>query len=292
MFYYLIYKIGAFIALHLPLKLAYKVATLFSDLHYLFAKEDRANVIANLKAIFPNKSPSEIKSIRLTMFRNFAKYLVDFFRFPLLDKEYIKRSVHIVGTHYIDKALAEGKGVIALTAHIGNWELAGVTTSLLGYPVGAVALPHRHKSVDNFFNYQRQRKGMAVIPLGRAARHCLELLRENKMLALAGDRLFNPGGILMDFFGLPAYLPEGPAAFNLKTGAPIIPGFMLRNPDDTFRLIFEKPIEFQPCGDKSKDLIQLTSKCKAVIEGYIRRYPEQWFMFRKFWTEGSNETEP
>lgn len=287
MIYYLIYKIGIFVALHLPLKWAYRVAIFVSDLHYLFAGKDRANVAANLRAIFPNKSLSEIRSIRLAMARNFAKYLADFFRFTLLEKEDIKKMVEIEGLHYIDEALVKGKGAIILTAHIGNWELAGVAVGLLGYPLAAVALPHRHKSVDNFFNSQRQRKRMMVIPLGRAARHCLNFLHGNKIIALAGDRVFNTTGILLDFFGLPTHLPEGPAAFSLKTGAPIIPGFMTRNPDDTFKLIFEKPIEFHPCGDKDKDIIQLTSKCKAIIEDYIRRYPEQWFMFRKFWVDKS-----
>jgi len=285
MIYYLIYKIGSFFALHLPIKLAYKIAVILSDLRYLFARKDRANVRANLKVIFPNKSLSEIKSIRLAMFRNFAKYLVDFFRFPLLDKEYIKKIVRVINLHYFDEALTKGKGAIGLTAHIGNWELAGVTMTLMGYPIGAVALPHRHKSVDTFFNSQRQKKGLIVIPLGRAARHCLNLLHGNKIIALVGDRVFNSAGILTDFFGLPAYLPEGPAAFSLKTGAPIVPGFILRNPDDTFKLVFEKPIEFHPSGDKDKDLMQILSKYKLIIEGYIRRYPEQWFMFRKFWTE-------
>ena len=286
MIYYLIYKLGVFIVPHLPLKLAYKIGIFLSDLHYLFAKKDRANVTANLKAIFPDKSLSEIKSIRLKVFRNFSKYLVDFFRFSLLDKENIKRIISVENLHYVDEALAKGKGAIALTAHIGSWELGGVTMAVIGYSIGAVALPHHHKSVDNFFNYQRRRKGLIVIPLGRAARHCLNLLRENKIVALAGDRVFNATGVLTDFFGLPTYLPEGPAAFSLKTGAAIIPTFTVRNPDDTVKLIFEEPIEYHPCGDKDKDLTQLSTKCKVIIEDYIRRYPEQWFMFRRFWAQG------
>lgn len=285
MIYYLLYKLGEFIALRLPLKIAYRIGIILSDLHYLVADKDRANVMANLRAIFPGKSIEELKRIRLVMFRNFAKYLVDFLRFAKLDHTYIKRFVRIENLHYLDEGLKKGKGVITLTAHIGNWELGGVVTALLGYPIAAVALPHRHKRVDNFFNSQRQKKGLIVIPLGRAARYCLQLLHENKILALAGDRVFNTTGVILDFFGLPTYLPEGPAAFSLKTGASIIPGFILRNPDDTFKFVFEKPIEFHPSGDKYKDLIQLASKCKVIIEDYVQCYPEQWFMFRKFWVQ-------
>lgn len=283
MIFYLIYKIGAFIALHFPLKFTYKIATLFSDTHYLFAKNDRANVTANLKTIFPDKSLSEIKSIRREMFRNFAKYLTLFLRFSLIDKEYIKKNVRIENLNFVQQGLAKEKGVIITTAHMGNWELAAIAVALLGYPIGVAVLPHRHKKVDNFFNSQREKKGVIVMPLGKAARLCLKLLNENKMIALVGDRVFNSKGVLIDFFGLPTYLPEGAATLSLKTGAPIIPAFLLRNPDDTFRFVFEKPIEIRPSGDKHKDLMHLMSESKLIIEDYIRRYPEQWFMFRKFW---------
>ena len=220
------------------------------------------------------------------MFRNFAKYLVLFFRFALIDREYIKKNLQIENLYFVDQGLAKGKGVIMISAHIGNWELAAITVALLDYPIGVAALPHRHKSVDNFFNSQREKKGVIVMPLGKAARHCLRLLNENKIIALVGDRVFNSKGVLTDFFGLPAYLPEGAAAFSLKTGAPIIPAFLLRNPDDTFRFVFEKPIEIHLTNDKHKDLMRLMSACKLIFEDYIRRYPEQWFMFRKFWAQG------
>ena len=94
-------------------------------------------------------------------------------------------------------------------------------------------------------------------------------MRENKLIALVGDRVFNSNGILIDFFGLPTRIPEGPAAFSLKAGAPIIPAFMRRNADDRFTLVFEKPIEFEPSGDKDKDIRDLTYKCSKIIEQYI-----------------------
>ncbi|MBU0503351.1 MAG: hypothetical protein KKG43_03060 [Candidatus Omnitrophica bacterium] len=83
---YILYRIGQFIALSLPVKSAYRIAIFFSDIHYFFADKDRARTYANLKAIFPDKPDQEIRTIRLRMFRNFAKYLVDFFRFSIVDK--------------------------------------------------------------------------------------------------------------------------------------------------------------------------------------------------------------
>lgn len=280
---YFLYRIGQLIALSVPLKAAYRIAEFFSDMHYLFAFKDRAATKQNLKVIFPDLSNREIRRIRIRMFRNFAKYLVDFFRFEKLDVEYINKKVRVENIHHFKDALSKGKGVIALTAHLGNWELGGVVIALQGYSLWAVALPHKHKMVDRFFNRQRESKGMHVIPLGRAVRACLNLLKENKLIALVGDRDFTERGLVMDFFGKPALFPEGPAAFALKSGASIVPGFMLRNKNDTFTLKIEKPVDYVITGDKEKDLRNLMSSYKKIIEDYIRRYPDQWYMFRKFW---------
>ena len=280
---YLFYRIGQFIAMHLPLKITYRIATFCSDLHYMVANKDRKYVKENLKAIFPEKSNREIRRIRITMARNFAKYLVDFFRFEKLDKEYTRKNVHIENINYFDEAISRGKGVIALSAHLGNWELGGVVVALLGYPFWIVALPHKEKKVNDFFNFQRESKGIKVIPLGKAARKSLDILKENGLLALAADKDFTGKGVIMDFFGKPAIFPTGPAALSLKTGASIVPGFMLRNSDDTFTLRIEKPIEFTSTGNKELDMKGLMRQYIKIFEGYICKYPDQWYMFKRFW---------
>jgi len=282
---YILYRIGQFIALTLPLRFGYRLAVLISDIRYLFAYKDRANVKANLKAIFPEKSEREIRKIRIRMFRNFAKYLVDFFRFSLIDQEYIRKNIHLENMHYIDEALNKKKGVIALSAHLGNWELGAALLALLGYPFYAVVKPHKYKKVNDFFNFQRESKGVKIIPLGKAVRQCLNVLKNNCMVALVGDRDFTEKGIIVDFLGRPAFLPEGAAAFSLKTGAVIVPGFMLRNIDDSFTLTMEKPIDFVPEKENQEAIRELILHYKTILEDYIRRYPDQWYMFRKFWVE-------
>ncbi|MFA4889995.1 MAG: lysophospholipid acyltransferase family protein [Candidatus Omnitrophota bacterium] len=280
---YLLYRCGQFIALHLPKKCVYGFAVFCSDLHYLFAFKDHRAVRENLEVIFPNKPARELQRIRLEMSRNFAKYLADFFRFEILDRAYIDKYLRLDGIRYFDEALTQKKGVVVLTAHLGNWELGGAVAALLGYPLWAVVLEHKDKRVNAFFNYQRQSKGMKVIPLGKAVRKCLEVFRNNEMVALVGDRDFTEKGVVIDFFGKLAHLPEGPAAFAVKTGAVIVPAFTLRNADDTFTLKVEKPIEFTPCGDQNKDILNLITLYKKILEDYIRKYPEQWYMFRRFW---------
>lgn len=281
---YLLYRLGQWLVLTLPIGLSYKIAEFFSDLHSLFARKDRTQVTENLKIIFPDKTPDQIQTIRIKMKRNFAKYLVDFFRFPIIDQAYIKNHVQIENIEYVKQVLSKGSGAVALTAHIGNWELAGVVTALSGYDLWAVALEHKEKMVNDFFNRQRSSKQIHVIPFSTAVRQCLKVLREKKVLALVGDRDFHGNGIVVDFFGKPTRLPLGPAVFSLKTGSPIIPGFLLRVGElDNYKLVFEKPIPFVPTGDVEKDARELTLLGRDVLENYVRQYPDQWYMFRSFW---------
>ncbi|MCX5669448.1 MAG: lysophospholipid acyltransferase family protein [Candidatus Omnitrophica bacterium] len=285
MFNYYIYRFGQFIALALPLRLVYFLAVFLAQGYYLLAFHDRRFVKANLRVIYPKITNRQLRKISRMVFRNFAKYLVDFFRFEKINHQYIDKNVKLENLHYFDQALAKGKGVVVLTAHLGNWELGGVVIAQLGYPFWAVALPHKNKKVNDFFDAQRNRKGVKVIALGKAVRSCMAEIRKNHMVALVGDRDFSEKGIIIDFFGKPTHFPEGPAALSLMTGASIVPGFMLRNPDNSFTLRIEKPVEFTPSGDKIKDLADLISVYNNIIQDYIRKYPEQWYVFRRFWVE-------
>lgn len=300
MFNYILYKTGQFLALCLPLRVAYKIASLVSDIHYIFAAKDRVDVKANLEVIFPERTKREIRRIKIKMFRNFAKYLVDFFRLAKLDKEYIKNNLKTENLHYFDQALSSGKGVIVLSGHLGNWELGGAVMALLGYDFWVVALEHKYKKVNDFFNNQRKNKGIKVIPFHKAVRQSINILKENKLLALMADRDFTKeGGIVIDFFGKSTSFPKGPAVLSLKTGAAIVPSFMIRNEDDSFTFRVHPPIDLFLSKEKlqsadtkesfakisEKDLVELIKRYSVIIEDYIKKYPDQWFMFRKFWVK-------
>ncbi len=228
----------------------------------------------------PGSEQKHIHSYAKEVFINFGKYLVEFFRLHLLKKEDLDRKVKIPRLEYVDEALKNGKGAIILSAHIGNWELGGVFMALLGYPMIFVALPHGHEKVNSFFNQQREKRGVIVVPsLGVALRRIYEALKNNKLVALVGDRDFASGGRKMPFLGLEKIIPRGAAALSMRTGAPIIPAFVIRQPDNTHVLEFLKPIASNGSED---DIIAEYTK---VIEEKIRQYPSQWLMFREFWKE-------
>lgn len=280
---FLIYRLGQFLALGLPLKAGYAVATFLARLQYAFSRRDRLIVYGNLRAIFPAKSEEEVSRIAKEVFVNFAKYLVDFFRFEKLDGKFVDEKIKVVGRENLDSALKQEKGVVALTAHLGNYELGGAVISLIGYRFNAVALSHKSRLVNDFFIGQRSRAGVKVIPLGSALRKCYEALNKGEMLALVGDRDFSNHGLVIEFFGRKALIPKGPAAFYVRAGVPIVPGFLIRMPDNTFELRFEKEISYTMTGNVETDEKKVTELCIGVVEDYIRRYPSQWYMFRRFW---------
>lgn len=283
MYSFLIYKLGQFLALVLSPRAGYSVAIFAAKLQYFLSRKDRLIVYGNLRAIFPGKDEKEIAVLAKMVFVNFAKYLVDFFRFEKLDKKFLREKVKVVGKENLDNALKGDKGVIALTAHIGNYELGGAVISLLGYRLNVVALDHKDRLVNDFFIGQRARTGVKVIPLSSTLRRCYEVLRKGEVVALVGDRDFSNHGIVTEFFGRKTLIPKGPAAFYVRSGASIVPGFLIRMPDDSFELRFEKPISYELTGDIKADEKNVTDLCVEVIEDYIKRYPSQWYMFRRFW---------
>jgi KDO2-lipid IV(A) lauroyltransferase len=275
---------GYFFANALSLKLAYSLAKRISDIQYIFSKKDRDSVAQNL-SIITKKDIDECQKLARQVFRNFGLYLVDFFRMSNLSVEDIKKRVKVEGIENIDGVLKQNKGGIILTCHIGNWEMGGVVMAMLGYDISALVLNHKHKNINDFFIKQREEKGLKVIPIDYSMKRCVSALRKKGLLAIAGDRDFTNNGVVMDFFGMPASIPKGPAMFALKTNSPIIPGMLVRQGTFNYKLIFDSPIELKeiPGMDKDEIIKEADKKIVSIMEKNIRAYPDQWLIFRKFW---------
>lgn len=283
---YILYRLGYFLVTFLPLKISYGIASLGAYFCYATHHKDREAIIKNLETILDGKYDRRVYGrMARDLYINFAKYLVDFFRSSRLDEEYLKKFVKVEGTQNIDAALAKGKGVIAVSAHIGNWELGGSVIALLGYPISAVVLPHRNKKIDEFFRKQRLVGKLIPIEIGAAIKECYRVLRSNKILGLLGDRDFTKNGLMLDFFGKKTLFPKGPAAFSYRLGSAIIPTLIVRQPDDTFRMIFEPPIYADMNKTEGEAVPELARKCASIIEGYVRRYPTQWYIFKDMWSK-------
>ena len=282
---YYLYRIAQFFTTLLPRKMAYGLAVFVADCHCLFSKNDRLAVRENLKVILKvdDVSPVMVRQV----FRNFGKYLVDFFTMTRhVNTQFIKEHVHINHVDHVNDVLKHGKGAIVMSGHLGNWEMAGAVLSLLAYPLSVVALPHKDSRVNKFFNDQREFFGTRVIPTTTAVRRVMEHLQDNRLVAIIAERDFSQRGLRMDFLGKPTMIPKGVAMFALKTGAPIVPCFFMRKDNDDFEVNFGAPI-YPPTIINGKisdeDLNALIPQYISLIEQEIRRNPTQWLMFREFW---------
>lgn len=284
---YLLFKLIHRLVLVLPRKWSYWIGCRSADLNYLFKKKLRFAVKSNLRQIlqakYPDKVPSSIISANAkAVFRNFAKYLVDFFSFAKLNEENISKVVNVKGLPHMRNAFRKGKGVIGLTAHLGNWELGGAVTALLGFSINVVALSHENTRINRFFVNQRAEKGVKVVSVGAGASEYLKVLKRNQIIGLVGDRLTSDAGIEVIFFNKNTVVPRGPAVLSLRTGAPIVPSLMIRTPLDKFDFIYEEPID--PANFKGNNSVKdMTQYIISILEKYISEYPSQWFIFYKMW---------
>lgn len=287
MMLYLLYEMGHYFALRVPLKVSYRVAEFLADMHYLIYTKERRWVISNLKIILKGADEDkELKSIARNVSGNFAKYLVDFLRSSKIDSEYIKKFVKMEGLANIDEALKKGNGVIILSAHIGNWELGGSALGMSGYPISAVVLPHQNKRINKFFIDQRALTNFKSIEIGASLRKCYSALKNNELLALLGDRNFSSKGLEMEFFGRTTLMPTGPAVLSCRTGAAIVCGFMIRQKNDTFRISFEKPIYPDADADENDCVKKIMRQYLSSTECIVRQHPDQWYVFKDFWKKG------
>ncbi|MDD5439202.1 MAG: lysophospholipid acyltransferase family protein, partial [Candidatus Omnitrophica bacterium] len=174
-------------------------------------------------------------------------------------------------------------GGVFLSSHIGNWELGAAVISSLGYEIYALALDHDDKKINKFFVRQRKTLGVGVIALTAALKKCTQILRRNKLLGILGDRDFTKSGIMVNFFGKETVLPKGPAFFSLRTGAPIVMAIMVRTKGDRYLFVLEKPLTRLRRGNPRKDMESLMAEYLKLLEKYIRRYPDQWYVFKRVW---------
>ncbi len=288
MFFYFFYKLGQIIVRILSLNNAYRLSQQIAMIRYSFSIRDKRIVAENLKTVLEAKgeiiSEEKIEKLSREVYENFGKYLVEFFKFSKIDKDFINKKVKIVGNIDIfNQLLNENKGLIAVSAHLGNWELGAAIVNALGYPSNSITLPHTSRIVSNFFDGLRIALGVRVIPIGMAIKRCFKALKDNEVVCFLGDKDFSGNGIKINFMGKDVLIPRGPAVISLKTEAPIILIFLIREKDNNFKIIIEEaihPAEFQ---DEESSVRLLTQKYVRILEKYIKDYPTQWLMFRKVW---------
>ncbi len=276
---YLLYLLASFLALNLPSPLRYFIAFRIADLFYFFSPTRRKIVYKNLSWI-TGKVGREVLRMSREVYYNFARTVADFLYLPRLSSSNLHRWIQSKRWEYLEEAFSQGKGVVCLTAHLGNWEWGGAFLAHRGKPIKAIVLPQKNKWVNRIFTRNRTGSGMEVIPVGLGIKKSFEALRKGYGVAILGDRLFNAEGVKVKFLGREVYFPRGPVLLAYHTGALILPGFTLWEKNGKYCLYLEKAWEIEK-GDKESVVRKETQKIASLIEKYVRKYPTQWMIFEK-----------
>ena len=181
-------------------------------------------------------------------------------------------------------ALAKGKGVLALTAHFGNWELMSAAVAMHFGNSAVVVRPLDFEPADKLMVDLRSRYGTEIIPAHRSMRHLMRAVRQNKIIGILLDQNVDwYEGAFVNFLGRPACSNKGLALLALRTGAPVIPFFSVKDEAGRYRIIIEKEVTLIRTGDTTRDVEDNTALFTNIIESYIRKYPHHWFWFHNRW---------
>lgn len=267
----------------LPNSLALVVGAGFGRLAFWFAATERCRACEQLRRSLNISDNRRATVIAKRCFENLGKNVVEFLRFPCMDAAQLQRIVNFEGASHIEAALARGKGAIILTGHFGNWELLAASISAQVAPLTPIVRELRSARLNTLVSSYRAQAGYATIDRDTGLRSALRCLKRNQLLGIVADVDTKVKGVFVDFFGKPAYTPYSPVAIALKTGAAILPSFIVRQPDGTHRAIIEPPLVLERAAVNEEELVVNTQKFTKIIEGYIRRYPEQWVWMHERW---------
>jgi Kdo2-lipid IVA lauroyltransferase/acyltransferase len=242
---------------------------------------------------FPELPRDAVRRIARAAYEHLGRIVVETALLPSLGPGGVLELFEGVdGWDAIENARAQGKGVIMVTGHLGNWELGGAYIAARGVPVEAVARQMSNPLFDSYLTRTRERIGISVVYDGDAVRRTPRALRDNHGVAFVSDQgVLGLASTYVPFFGRPAKTPRGPAVFALRFGVPMVFGVALRKPDGRYRLSFER-IPVEDTGARERDVDDLVARYTATLERWVRKAPEQYFWHHRRWRRQPEGTPP
>lgn len=270
----------------LPFPFAFRLCSFLGWLSYYILFRQRATILSNLKLAFGNeKSIVELNQIAKGVFQNAGMSSAEVLCWSKLGIEYLQNHVTIENPEAILSAYDKGKGIIGITAHLGNWEYMAAAVALrFKIPFSVIAREYANVRLNRLLEQNRKSMGVDVIYRGQDAIAILRRLKRGEGLGILADQNIHGEGIMVNFFGQPAKTIRNLAELILRTGSPVVPIFIIRNKDlTTHKLIIENPLSFEVTGDRESDLKNIAQTYTGIIESYVKRYPDQWMWMHDRW---------
>ena len=252
-------------------------------LYYRLIKKQRERAVRQMMDGLGISEAEARETVRLS-FINLGRNILEILYMPNLNKDNIGEYISFENREYIESAVAEGKGVVIYTAHIGTWEWLSAAFLLTGIPATAIAKKQPNEQYTRVIDDLRATIGMEVFSRGSSELlAAARALKAGKLLGFLADQDGGPGGAFIEFLGKPASTPMGPAVFWSKFGSPVVPAFILRRPDGRHKVWLGAPMRYEDSGDTDKDLYDFTEKMTRILERVIRENPTQWLWFQHRW---------
>jgi KDO2-lipid IV(A) lauroyltransferase len=249
----------------------------------IVVRHHRRDAEEALQRSLPEKSESERKRLLNQVYRNLGMNAAEEMRMPTVTTAYLQDYVTWDNDAPLREVLAAGKGALALTAHLGNFDLLCTIAPKFNYPTTIITKVIKNKAINDWWMAARSRFGLKFLPAHNSYRQCLSALRKNEIVAFILDQnMINTEGIFVDFFGKPACTSPGLAYMSAQSGAAVVPIFMIRLENGRHRVKVMAPIP-PPPDRKPETISHYTQLYTKIIEDVIREYPDQWIWVHRRW---------
>ncbi len=246
----------------------------------------RRVVLDNLRLAFPQKTEAERRAIARATFVNLGRMISDFVRLPFLGREELERIFEYRGWESYLAAKSRGKGVIACTAHFGNFEVLAAAHTLRGVPITMISRQMGKSGANDLWRALRQRSGVEdlVVTRGSTLSAAVRSIKAGRALGYVIDQNQpQRHAIVPTFFGVPAATAATPAVLALRSGAAVV--FVISYPlgDGRHRVEIEGPLDVPDTGDRDRDVLAFVQDLNDRLERQVRAHPEQWYWLHRRW---------
>jgi len=276
----------------IPYNIALDIGKFFGGLIFILLGKYRRLTKNHLRsALGASMDEKEISRIAQSVFVNLAMGFTEVLSLPKI-KNRLDTIIELKGVEKVDKILQEGKGMIAVSGHLGNWELIPMYFAYRGYSSNVVARPVYYEKYDEWVSFLRKSMGVNVIYRTDSPKKLLRLLKDNEILGILADQdIDSIEGVFVDFFGKKARTSTAPVKLAMASGAPIVPIFIIRN-GKKHTMVVEDPIRVERSVDREKAVLSYTQIWSDVLESYIRKYPQQWVWMHRRWKSRPPQSTP
>jgi KDO2-lipid IV(A) lauroyltransferase len=281
---YALFRAASAVLLGLPEGVALRAGAALGWFAGAVLRIRRGVVDGNLRRAFPDRPASWRGRVARASYVHLGREAVAMLRMAGLDREGVVARTDVEGLDAVRATLAEGRGLVVVTGHLGSWEVGGAALSARGVPVVAVAKPMANRRFDADLIATRERLGMEVVDTGAAPKRVLRALAQGRVVALVADQNAGANGLFVPFFGEVASTHRGPALFAVRSGAPVFVGTCVALPGrrHRYRVVLER-VPAPATGDAERDVRRLTEAHTALLEDAVRRVPQQYFWQHKRW---------